>query len=62
MRVYRIHSGDFLVVGGLYVPAILRVCNAVFCTYGFYKVVTVNSDYFLKHPFYLCNDQVWCSL
>jgi len=28
--------------------AMLTICNAVFCTYGFCMVLTVNSDYFFK--------------
>jgi hypothetical protein len=49
---------------GHYVPAIFRVCKAVFYIYGFCVILTVNSDYFLKQhqSADLCNGDVCCSL
>jgi hypothetical protein len=32
----------------MYAPSALTVSNSAFCTYGFYMILTVNSDYFLK--------------
>jgi hypothetical protein len=62
MSVQNLYKFNPLKPSGNYIcPSYLTICNAVFCIRELCTVLTVNSDYFLKHHYAVDLGDVWCS-